>query len=516
MAKVILFARVSSIQQDFERQKSDLKELILKDGFKEEDILTISHKESATKNNIQARKSIAELTQMIETYDVKAVYVTEISRLARRGDVMYHVLSMLEERKISLVIQHPTLLRTYEDGKPNAIAHIVISFLTQVAQAETDLKLERQKSGFQQAIREGKVASPNIVFGYNRDKDGYAVIDKEKALMVRNIFNDYRNGLSSASIYEKYRHSGAFGSLSRARSGWKKVSRILREKTYIGKNKKYKYPPIIEESLFNEVQELIDSNKLNKTSLMYVYYCQGLVRIDGKCFTPNTNTACYRYYNEDIRKSYSISANMLDAVAFNQACLAMTKKLVEDGGRRKKKAIGELATVRKDIKGIESDTNRLLKAVERLNDLYISGRITKEKYEFEQDRLDGELKHLEKELNEKRITESSLEAITNEEKTSTTKDLYQLMDITDDIKKRDIVHEVIKSINVTYVESGHYAFTITYKDGLMEDDSFDYIQIGRRTELWHIVDEDLRENWSGTWDANRILDRQKRKRRGAK
>lgn len=155
-----------------------------------------------------------------------------------------------------------------------------------------------------------------------------------------------------------------------------------------------------------------------------------------------------------------------------------------------------------------------MKAVERLNDLYIAGRITKDKYEFEQDRLDGELKHLEKELDEKRITESSLEAITKEEKTSPTKDLYQLMDITDDTKKREIVHEVIKSINVTYVASGHYAFSISYKDGLMEDDSFDYIQIGRRTELWHIVGDDLRENWTGTWDANRILDRQKRKRRG--
>ena len=140
MAKAVIFVRVSSSSQDYTRQIEDLKPLVIKDGYSMDEVAIIKHKESAIKNDIYNRKSISELKDLIAGNPIEACYVTEISRLSRRGDVMYSVLALLEEKHISLVVQQPTLLRTYENGKPNAMAHVVIAFLSQVAQQETELK----------------------------------------------------------------------------------------------------------------------------------------------------------------------------------------------------------------------------------------------------------------------------------------------------------------------------------------------------------------------------------------
>ena len=87
MYKAILFCRVSSDKQTLDRQITDLTPVANRDGYTDSDIKVIQHKESATKNDIYNRKSIRELTELIESNPIECVYVTEISRLARRNDV---------------------------------------------------------------------------------------------------------------------------------------------------------------------------------------------------------------------------------------------------------------------------------------------------------------------------------------------------------------------------------------------------------------------------------------------
>ena len=72
MAKVILFARVSSDKQSYERQISDLMPLIKADGYSDNDVAIIQHKESAIKNDVQNRKSIAELKDLISNNQIES------------------------------------------------------------------------------------------------------------------------------------------------------------------------------------------------------------------------------------------------------------------------------------------------------------------------------------------------------------------------------------------------------------------------------------------------------------
>ena len=160
--KAIMFVRVSSNAQDFERQKTALLPLIKSDGYADNEIAIVEHKESATKNDFNSRQSLQELQNYINTCNIQNVYVHEISRLARRSDVMYKVMALLEEHKICLVCATPTLLRTIENGVPNPVAHMMFAFLSQVAQSEMEQKNIRTATGRAQKLKEGKIGRAHV------------------------------------------------------------------------------------------------------------------------------------------------------------------------------------------------------------------------------------------------------------------------------------------------------------------------------------------------------------------
>lgn len=510
MAKVILFARVSSVEQDYNRQISDLLPLIREDGYTDDDILYIHHKESAVKNDVQNRKSISELTSMIHEHDIKAVYVTEISRLARRGDVMYSVLALLEQNRIALVIQHPTLLRTYENGHSNPMAHVVISFLSQVAAAETELKLERQKSGYQQKMREGKVVSSKVKFGYRRE-NGYAVIDKRNAEIVNEIFQLYLEDNSVSTIYDRYKHLGIFGNVKN-KSGWNKVTRLLRDTTYVGRNKHFKYPRIIDDEVFDAVQEKMDSSQLVKTNLTYVYYCQGLVKVIGHTMTPNASKAVYTYKDTDNGKTYSINANVVDSLAFNVSCEAVSQMMQSSTRERKEKAVREAEIASEKLSNIDIELKGLNARSERINDMYQMGKYTKDKYLFEIEKVEGEIDHILKEKEDLEQLKLKLEAICSDSGHGMdgVKDYYQLLDIRDDRERQRIVREAIKGISLEYTAKGQYKMTIAFNDPTLNDDAYYlYSQSGCKIRLYCCYG-DMREDLTGTWE-NRIRNLQQRK-----
>lgn len=167
MVKAVALVRVSSTQQDYSRQISDLMPLITGDGYSPDEIAIVKHKESASKLNVSNRKTIQDLIDIINNNQVESVYVTEISRLSRRSDVLYSVLALLEERQIALVVQTPTVIRTYKRNgdkwERDAFAHIIIQFLEQAAVNEIENKTARQKSGYLQKQKDGKVVSSKVV-----------------------------------------------------------------------------------------------------------------------------------------------------------------------------------------------------------------------------------------------------------------------------------------------------------------------------------------------------------------
>lgn len=510
MKKVILFARVSSEQQSYERQKTLLMPLIKSDGYEEEDIAIIQYKESAIKNDIQNRKSIQELEDIISNNDIKNVYVTEISRLARRNDVMYEVLALLERKQIALVIQSPHLIRTYEDingvWTKNHIADVIIAFMRHLAVSEMTVKKERMKSGREQKKKEGYITASRTKFGYdNIDKRPY--INAEQAAVVKEIFESYAKGLSTGKIWNNIKHLGYFDtSNDMLRTGGHRIYYILVDKTYIGQGT-IKYPRIIDDELFYKVQELLSQNKLVQTQTKYVYYCQGLLKYKGYTMVANASRAIYYHTGEDKHK-VSFNMNCLDTVVKQIAINALSYLSADELSEKEEEYKKRQIKLNKEIEHLAKDIENKNEEQERVNSAYFKGKVNEDKYSFLCNKIEEEIAYLNKEIEDRNVALVEIENILNKHSSGELIDIIakynSLLNMTDDNEIFDLIHSVIKEIQVTQIDKTTYDFKIIYhSQAVPNDEIYRYKRSGPQIKIYQIYDG-VYTDWTCDW-GKRIL-----------
>lgn len=517
--KAILFCRSSSVQQDYHYQITELTGLAHSDGYSDSQIAVIAYKESASKNDISKRVSIEELNSLIEKHPIESVYVTEISRLARRDDVLMQVLSTLNQHEIALVSMKPMLLRTFEkiNGKwvKNATTDLIIKILSYVAEEEIKNKNFRQKAGYAQKKKDGKLVASKVLIGYRRSEYNTPEVEPDSASVVNDIFNRYLEGDSVTTIFEAVRRTKHFSGIVNDKTGWNKITRILRDKTYIGQHKMFNYPPIVSEDVFNKVQEKLDNNQLVKTNISNVYYCQGLVKYDGHVLTPNATEAIYNYRNPNTCRSIiSVNANVIDSIAFNQACVAAA---IAEGHVRKENRARfkkELEIALDSQKGYERAIQLTKNKLNRIQEDYYNGRLSKDSYD---DRYADTQKQLEKIIqsdrdNNLKITQIRKSLDKTEALSIRTASYMAYSNIEDEQLRKQLVKENITSINLEK-DGDDILITYNYKDNVLPPDVLKYIRRGCKIYLYRLssIDPDICEDWTGVWE-NRIKSLRKRKK----
>jgi len=492
--KAVLFCRVSTNQQDYTRQIGVLKEQALRDGYKEGEITIIAHHESASKNDVNNRISISELKNLInsEENEIKAVYVTEISRMSRRNDVLYNVLEELEIRHIALVVLTPTLIRTWEYNRnnewvTNGFSHIIISFLAQVARQEIELKAERQATGLANKIREGKVCSSKVKFGYNR-VNGFPVIDDDNAKVVNQIFQMYISGETCGTIYNHFKHLGVFP-VMKEKTGWQRIVKILNDTTYIGQNPKYKYPAIISEDVFQKVQERLKGNTMIKKRLKHVYYCQGLLKIDGHIMTPAVTECVYAYRNLETKKTTGINMNVMDSLLWYIGAEYKAISLVSSTKEYVDNTLTRIANLTERLKGIKDEQNRVNKAIEKLNIDYYKVD-SKMKESFYNNMLDLHNSNLRKLVEEEERTNQSIIELSTLLETKENINLKEedIRNIKDDEERVSIIKESIKDVTIKNIGKGEFDIIVNFTKEIFNDGAiyYKYIQRGCKKELKEI------------------------------
>lgn len=498
MAKVVLFARVSTNQQSYERQKSELLPLIYSDGYSDSDIAVIQHKESAIKNDVQNRKSISELRELIDNETIEGVYVSEISRLGRRNDVLYHVLEMLESKHISLIVKNPMLIRTIEkDGTENPIAHVVIAFMQHLATSEMKVKKERMKSGYEQSIQDGKLAVSRVKFGYSRTNDNRPSINDNETKIVRKIFNMYLNGDSLGVIYNEVKHLTDW----KNKVGEHRIYTILTDKTYIGKHKHFPYPPIIDEDDFNIVQERLKENKLVKTKTKNVYYCHGLIKWMNRTFTPANSGVKYTLCLDN--KYHCVNMNVMDGLTKNIAFQTLSFKNALITQEQRESLSERLETALNKILGINQEIGENKKESERLGYMFQKGRKTQDEYDFESSKLDGELEHLLDEKDKLNVTVLKLqETLDNDSKVSEqSMNLFVNMhNLTDDKEISSLIHEIVDSIELEKINNG-WNIRYCFKDERFNTPlHYKYIKVGNKIKVYTVEQDGTETDISGSWE----------------
>lgn len=166
MMKTVIFARVSTNVQDYDRQVNELTVLAKSNGWSVEAVF--AEKISGAKANTE-RTELLNMISYVESNHINKVLVTELSRLGRDTLQVLEVIQMLNEKGISLYIQNYNIETLTKDGKVNAMSQFLITILAEVARMERKTIRERVESGYRNYRANGGKVGRKI--GYKKAEE---------------------------------------------------------------------------------------------------------------------------------------------------------------------------------------------------------------------------------------------------------------------------------------------------------------------------------------------------------
>lgn len=188
MTKVIIYARVSTKTQDYDRQLVELREYARKMEYGV--VAEFTEKISGAKK-VEERKALIELLAYTETHKVDKVLIYECSRLSRRAVDFLSVIENLTAKRISVYILQNGLETLLPNGQPNPIAQLVMGILAQFNTMERALIRSRMESGYNHFRQQGGQVGRKVAYR-KTEEQMRADYPKEiqllkKGLSLRNI-----------------------------------------------------------------------------------------------------------------------------------------------------------------------------------------------------------------------------------------------------------------------------------------------------------------------------------------
>lgn len=186
--KAVIYARVSTQGQDYDRQLAELRQYADRMGY--EVVRTFSEKISGAKK-VEERQAMSELLAYVETNKVDKVLIYECSRLSRRAVDFLSIIEIFNDKKISLYIHQNGLETLLPSGEINPIATLVLGILAQFNSMERSLIRSRMESDYNNYRNNGGVVGRKT--GYRKTteqmKEEYAEEIRllKKGYSLRNI-----------------------------------------------------------------------------------------------------------------------------------------------------------------------------------------------------------------------------------------------------------------------------------------------------------------------------------------
>lgn len=187
--KVCIYARVSTVSQDYDRQLSELRKYADSMGY--EVVREFSEKISGAKK-IAEREALTELLNFVESNRVEKILIYECSRLSRRAVDFLTVIENLTALKISVFILQNGLETLLPNGQPNPIAQLVLGILAQFNSMERSLIRSRMESGYNHYRDCGGKVGRKVGYRKTDDQMREEYVEEIKLL---------RKGISLMNIY---------------------------------------------------------------------------------------------------------------------------------------------------------------------------------------------------------------------------------------------------------------------------------------------------------------------------
>jgi DNA invertase Pin-like site-specific DNA recombinase len=166
--RAVVYARVSTDEQDVDRQADNLLAYAREKGYPPADVEVLRDKSTGT--NVD-RPGYRRLMSLVDEQETEAVIVRSLSRLARSMSDLYRTVERFTDSDVGLYVRNDGLeidpgaeLTTGDKALLNALAF--------AAEIEADMIRERTIEGLRAAEQAGKwVGRPP--YGFSTDSEGY-------------------------------------------------------------------------------------------------------------------------------------------------------------------------------------------------------------------------------------------------------------------------------------------------------------------------------------------------------
>lgn len=463
MKRAAIYLRVSTDQQNYDRQKKELldycnnHQLDVKYIFEE--------KESGRKDDRPEFKKLCELT----SDDIQVVVVWEISRLSRKAYMIMKVAEDFAQKGISIYALKENLMTLDNNGNWDKYARLVVSVLANFAQDELETLKERVMSGKKNKILSGEMDYTfKPPYGYRR-VNGKLVVNEEEAEQIRKMFDLFVDGhKSTRHIAISY--------------GWtqNRVSYTLKNPVYMGEVK-YKYEPstilhvpaIISKELFYITQDILKHRRGNQLTADQRYDN----RLRGKIYCGLCSSKMY--YSKDKRVSIYTCKTNTHKEQYQYCSTRIAKHKVDEilnvllrrrmaennADENRDNLARELAAKKKNIEKIDEQQKALQNKFElvekKIRTLVDAGLDVKDE-KHSRERLRKEMDNLAEsrsiELKDIETLARSLNDIDN----------MSYAEVMKDSLLRDrVIGDMVERITVYYLNAGHYLHIKLIGDDLL-------------------------------------------------
>ena len=259
MKKVIVIIRESTIRQEIESQKDEMLKYVLSEGYTGSEIEFVGGSGlSALKLDDQYLRALKKVYSLIEENpSIECVFAWAIDRIGRNEEVLMNFKNFLISKKINLRIKNPNLSLLNDDGTINYGMELAFSLFSTMSKQEMEQKKERFKRAKSRNTKEGKFnGGAETRFGYGVE-NGYFVVNKEEADIVRLIFNEYSSGNYSMQKLSDELNSRGIRNRGKLLNV-PFIHKVLITTDYIGEGNK---AAILDKELFNKCEKIRNNQK---------------------------------------------------------------------------------------------------------------------------------------------------------------------------------------------------------------------------------------------------------------
>ncbi|MBO0329762.1 recombinase family protein [[Muricauda] lutisoli] len=501
--KCVLYLRVSSDLQDYQRQKDDLSAFAKSNSliFGDDDVY--EDKISGFKSEDE-RKGLSQLLNDISTKNIEVILVWELSRLSRSQSKLLQIKDTLVQNKVNIYFfQQSFWLFDKHTNKINPNAELLISFFGWNAEYEARLTKERFISAKKRYVREGKYNGGHITFGYtigkfgatDNESDKKFIINEEpieglnvsEADIVREVFDLYENGDTCSKISLHCKAKGYPKHVCSPHT----LARLLRNTSYIGykdvKLGRRPVPPIIEESQFLKVGELLDKNKTKADKgRKHTYLLRGVL----KC------SYCENYYlgkqtddayqcshnhptNKHIKgtkcKGSNISISNLDGIIWERVKDVWVHKKLHGFDSIFETSKQEIEDLKRDVEGFEKLLGDIDNRRRKINRIYQNDGYIDDEYDIEIGKINKEKEDCTRRINELKGNIRSVERrMRNADKLSSRQN--EINSVTDRKEMKSFISSLVMEVTFFKLDMFKTVVFVKYQDGNNETIIFNSVQ----------------------------------------